>query len=313
MISNIKRTVETLWKNGIIRPVDPNTENVKIVSNVFVVINEDGSTRMVCEYVFLNKWTSTDPYPTPSVPDMLTKFEGKTIFSTFDIIKAFYNVPVEESTQTTLAFTTKYGVFTWCYMPFGPTNAPSVWARASDYAFRQCLDLIKYIDDLVIARKATEELTENENHLKSLKSFFQCLTQYNLKIKLSKCSFFQKRIKFLGQIITPEGREVDDKYVKKLLSFRKPSTYGELRSYLGAVEWLSHHIYGCKKYVEPLRPLLKGLKNKSQKNKTFKNWTETHDEAFKSLQFMIKNHTKVLHHPDFKQEFYVFTDASDRY
>ena len=309
----IKRTVETLEKYGIIRRVDLNKEDIHCVSNVFCVRNHDSTTRMVSDYVTLNHHCRTDPYPTPNVQDMLSKFNGKTIFSTFDIVKAFFNVPVAPESQKYLAFVTKYGIFTWCYMPFGPKNAPAVWAKTADYCFAECIDLIKYIDDMVIASQANENGNELTNHIKAIQSFFECLERFNLKIKLSKCSFFQREIKFLGVRINCDGRRVDDAYIRKLLQFQHPTNVQELRSYLGAIEWIARHCYGMKQWIQPLRPLLKGKNSKKTNLKPFHEWTSEHQRAFNRLQNMIKNHTQLLHHPNFTQPFYVFTDSSQRY
>ena len=100
-------------------------------------------------------------------------------------------------------------------MPFGGKNSPATWARASDIVSKHCIDLIKYVDDLIIASKSDENGSEIGNHLRGITSFFECCMKYNIKIKLSKCALFVREVKFLGNIITPEGRKVDDAYVKK--------------------------------------------------------------------------------------------------
>eukprot|EP01083_Nonionella_stella_P072231 194596_1 len=83
----------------------------------------------------------------PSVADLLAKFDGKTIFSTFDVLKAINNIKVAPESQHLTAFSTKYGTFCWTRMAFGGTSAPACWARASDMAFKKCIDMIKYVDD----------------------------------------------------------------------------------------------------------------------------------------------------------------------
>ena len=295
----IKKTLEVLLEHGIISPYEG-----PWASEAFVVYNGDGSTRMVCNYKWINSNSVSDSYPTSSVPDMLNKFGGKTIYSSFDINKAFFNIRVDEESKKYTAFTTKYGTFVWNVMPFGGKNAPATWSRASDIVFRDCVDLIKYVDDLIIASKAENGKTEIENHLNGIKTFFNCCNRYNIKVKLSKCEFFVKKVKFLGNIITPEGRKVDDGYVKKLLEFAHPESRTELRAYLGAVEWISRHVYGFRKLMQPLRPLLK--------TKSPWQWRQKHQDAFNSIQNIIQD-SEMLHHPDFEEPFYLFCDASKYY
>ena len=292
----IKKTVETLLKYGIISPYEGPWG-----SEAFVVYNGDGSTRMVCNYKWLNAHSASDSYPTSSVPDMLNKFGGKTIYSSFDINKAFFNVRVAEESKKYTAFVTKFGTFVWNVMPFGGKACPATWARASDIVFKHCVDLIKYVDDLIIASKSENGISDLDNHLIGIRSFFECCKKFNIKVKLSKCEFFVKKVKFLGNIITPEGRRVDDDYVKKLLEFAHPESRVELRAYLGAIEWISRHVYGFRKLMQPLRPLLKTTSPWQ--------WKQKHQEAFNSIQNIIQK-SEILHHPDLNNEFYIFCDAS---
>ena len=294
----IFKTVNSLLKAEMIEPYEGEWG-----SNVFVVKNGDGSTRMVTNYKWINQHSESDSYPVPSVPDMINRFHGKTVYSTFDIIKAFHNIEVEPESRKYTAFTTKYGTFVWKVMPFGGKNCPSVWARASDIAFQSCLDMIKYVDDIVLASSAATAKSEDDNHLRAIASFFECLKKYNLKIKLSKCQFFVTKVKFLGHYITPEGRTTNEKYIKRLLTFRHPKDRTELKAYLGAIEWISNHVYGMKKLMLPIKQLLR-------KNVKYE-WLEKHQKAFNSIQNCIQK-TEILHHPDFNEPFYLFTDASDK-
>ena len=126
-------------------------------SNAFIVINPDGSRTMVTNLKWINDHSCSDSYPTPSVPDMLNKFRGMNINSTFDIIKAFHNILVAEESRKCTALTTKYGTFVWKVMLFSGKNCPATKARASDLAFKACKDMIKYVNDIALASKQKKE------------------------------------------------------------------------------------------------------------------------------------------------------------
>ena len=313
--ASIKEYIDTLIEYGILSKIESEWG-----SQAFVVINGDGSTRLVCNYIRINQCTEDLSYPTPSVPDILSEFHGKTIYSQIDITKAFFNIKVEEESRKYTTIVTKWGTYCWNVMPFGGKNCPATWALASDKVFKGCKDVIKYVDDIVIASKRTKKLSEAEQHLKAIEELFLRLKKYNLKIKISKCNFFVRKIKFLGCIITPEGRRPDDEYIRRLLKYKHPTTLKDLRAYCGAIEWISQHVYGLKKFMIPLRPLLK-YKRKLSKNK-WKNraystsvkldWKPIHQEAFENLQKIITECT-ILAHPNFNQKWYLYTDASDKY
>jgi hypothetical protein len=71
--------------------------------------------------------------------------------------------------------------------------------------FREYLDkfVILYLDDILIYSKSEEE---HEQHLRMV---LQVLRENILYAKISKCIFYQKKIHYLGHIISTIGIEVD--------------------------------------------------------------------------------------------------------
>ena len=138
----IDNICDTLLKAGVISEY-----NGAWGAPTILVINNDGSTRMCVDYKRINDKTLPMSFPCPSVNDVITDFHGMKIFSKFDIIKAFYNIPVAEEDKEKTAFVTKRGAYVWNVMPFGGKNCPATWALASEQAFKHMRGLIKYIDD----------------------------------------------------------------------------------------------------------------------------------------------------------------------
>ena len=102
----------------------------------FLVVNHDGSSRMVIDYSRRNVHTLDLSYPCPDLNNALLEFRGKTVLSTLDITKAFYNIKVKEEHKERTAFVTASGSWVFNVMPFGGKRAPATWASASDRAFR---------------------------------------------------------------------------------------------------------------------------------------------------------------------------------
>ena len=294
----IRKNVAPLLKHGLIRK-----SKSPWVSPVLIVQNGDGSTRLCIDYSKINKLTKKDHFPCPNVDDTLNMFHGKTIYSKLDIAKAFFNIAVAEDSKKYTAFVTEEGCYEWNVMPFGGANCPSVWARASDHCFRGMKDLIKYVDDFTIASQAEGRLSDVDVQLNSLTNFFDRLEENNLKIKISKSEFLTDQCEFLGNVITPKGRNPTPKYTQKLLQFTRPTTRKELQAWKGAVNWVARYIFRIKHLMTPFRDI-------SKENTTWK-WTALHESAFKKVQMAV-NDCRLLHHPDFTKEFVIQCDASGK-
>lgn len=288
----IDDTVEVLLAAGIISEYDGPWG-----SPVVVVRNNDGSMRLCVDYSRRKEITKNNSYPCPNINDSLLEFKDKSVFSKFDITKAFHNIRVKEEHKARTAFVTKKGAYVWNFMPFGGKNCPATWARASDWVFRNVQDLIKYVDDIAIASKNDIE------HLESIGTFFQTVTRYNLKLKLSKSEFFQDEIEFVGHMISANGIRANKKYVKQIIQLSKPSNKAEISSYCGFVGWLSKYCFDLKKALEPISKL-------KRKNVRFE-WGLEQDIAHRMIQQIIDN-ADILAMPDWSKPFYLWVDASNK-
>jgi hypothetical protein len=66
-----------------------------------------------------------------------------------------------------------------------------------------------------------------------LQSVFALLEQHQVKIKLSKCSFAQRRLKYLGHIVSAAGVGTDPKKISDVINWPTPTTAKNVRGFLG--------------------------------------------------------------------------------
>ena len=97
------------------------------------------------------------------------------------------------------------GFYEYVQMSFGLTNAPATfqWLMESclgDLNLRWC---IICLDDVIIYSATPAE------HIYQFRGAFKKLSQAGLKLKSSKCSFFQIRISHLGHVVSELGIETD--------------------------------------------------------------------------------------------------------
>ena len=86
-----------------------------------------------------------------------------------------------------------------------------------------------YLDDILIYSNTPEE------HAEHLRLVLSALRKAQLYCKMSKCSFFQTEVDYLGHLITDKGVTVDPRKLESILAWPTPTNVGELRSFLGLV------------------------------------------------------------------------------
>jgi hypothetical protein len=119
--------------------------------------------------------------------------------------------------------------------------------------FREYLDkfFIVFLDDILIYSKLEEE---NEQHLRMV---LQVLRKHQLYAKLSKCSFYQNQIHYLGHIISKDGIVVDPEKIESIRGWSAPKNVTEVISFMGLAGYYKRFFEGFSKIAHPIISLQK--------------------------------------------------------
>ena len=186
--------LKDLQDKGIVRP-----SSSQWASPLHLVDRKDGGHRVTGDYRRLNTSTLPDRYPIPVIEDLLHQCYGTSVFSTVDLEKAFYQVPMAEEDICKTAITTPFGMFEFLRMPLGLRNATQTFQRFMDSLLRELPFAHCYLDDIIVTSHSHEE------HLQHLRTLFQVLQRAGLSIKLNKCVFGRPELDFLGHTISSRG------------------------------------------------------------------------------------------------------------
>ena len=181
----------------------------------------------------MNKVAIKNKYPLPRIDDLFDQLSRAKVFSKLDLRSGYHQLKVKKEDILKTAFRTRYGHYEFLVMPFGVTNAPSIFMDLMNRVFSSFLDkfVVIFIDDILIYSKKEEEYAEH------LRIVLQTLQQEKLYAKLSKCEFWLKSMAFLGHIVSGEGISVDLSKVQAVKAWPVPKSATEIRSFLGLTEY----------------------------------------------------------------------------
>jgi hypothetical protein len=179
---------------------------------------------------------------------------------------------IKEDDIPKTTFKKRFGHYDFTILPFGLTNAPGVFMSLMNGVFREYFDkfIQVFINDILIYSRMTEE---HEEHLCLV---LQCLQGHKLYRKLSKFSFYQSRIHYLGHVISDEVIIVDLSKVEAIMECPVPTNETKVHSFMGLAGYYQQFVKGFSKLANLITELQK--KNK----KVF--WTKNAWNNFRGLK-----------------------------
>ena len=268
---------------------------------VVLVRNKDGLLHFYMDFHRLNVCTKKDSYPLLWIQEALESMVDAAHFSTMDFKSRFWQVNMVPGSQQYTTFTMgNLGFYEFTCMPPGLYNAPTTFQCLMQNTLGE-LNLTYcniYLDDVIVFGCSEEE------HLEHLHVVFEHFREFNLKLKPSKCSFFQSKIVCLAHHISCEGICPSRKNVHVIEEFPMPETFMQLCAFCRLV---GHYQCFIKGFTHTVRPLYDVL-GKEVKMGLVQLPPEV-QEVVRILKDKIQS-APVLVFPNFNKPFLLETDAS---
>ena len=235
-IQFIRKTTDELLKNGMIRHSNsPWRAQVLVVD----LDKPHSRPRMVVDYSrTINKYTELDAYPLPLIDSQVSKIAQYSIYSTFDLKSAYYQVPILESEKHFTAFEANGQLFEFNVIPFGVTNGVAAFQRVIDQIIREenLEATFAYLDNITVAGLSQSELDCN------VKLFLSTCEKYGLTLNDSKTISSVRTLNILGYSVSHNCIRPDPERMKPLLDLPLPTDQPALKRALGFFSYYSRWV-----------------------------------------------------------------------
>lgn len=289
----IESQISKMLESGVIQP-----SHSAFASPALLVRKKDGSWRLVIDYRQLNAITVKSTYPMPVIDELLDELAGAKWFSKLDLRAGYLQIRMKAGDEHKTAFQTHTGHYEYKVMSFGLTGAPATFQGAMNATLKTVLRkfALVFFDDILIY---SPDLASHLDHLQQVLSLLQ---KHQWQVKLSKCSFAQQQLTYLGHIISAAGVSTDPGKIKEVVDWPVPTSVKKLRGFLGLAGYYRKFVRNFGVISKPLTQLLR-------KGVPFV-WSDATDLAFQHLKQALVS-APVLALPDFSKPFTVETDASE--
>ena len=204
---------------------------------VVLVWKKDGTLQFCVDFRHLNAHMK-DSYPLPQIQEALESMVGSVHFSLMDFKSGFWQIKMAPESQQYMAFTVgNLRFYEFAHMPFRLCNAPATFQCLMQNTLGE-LNLMYRVIYLNVFGRTEEE------HLECLHMVFERFWEFNLKLKPSKCSFFQAEIMYLAHHISWRGILPSWENVWAMQEFLMPETYTQVHAFCGLVGHYRRFIKG---------------------------------------------------------------------
>uniref|UniRef100_A0A7I4YY53 RNA-directed DNA polymerase n=1 Tax=Haemonchus contortus TaxID=6289 RepID=A0A7I4YY53_HAECO len=292
-VAALDEEIDRLLAEQVLSPVDYSAWAAPIV----VVKKSNGTLRLCADFsTGLNDALMLHQHPLPTPDDVFTKLNGGTTFTQIDFADAYLQIEVDDEAKELLTINTHRGLLRYNRLPFGVKSAPGIFQQIIDSMICGLEGCAAYLDDVIVTGRNIEE------HVANLEALFKRISDYGFRVRVDKCNFLMPQLRYLGNIIDSTGRRPDPAKIEVIRKMPNPTDIGQVRSFLGMLNYYGHFISEMRQLRAPLDDLLR-------KNAPFK-WSAECQDAFQRAKDVLASDLLLTHY-DPSKEIVIAADASE--
>jgi len=247
----------------------------------------------------LNAVTIKNRYPLPLISELVSQLHGAKYFTKLDVQWGFNNVRIKPRDEWKTAFRTNCGLFQPLVMFFGMTNSSATFQTMMNDIFRTLIAegiVVVYLDDILIFTRTEKE------HKQVVRRVLEVLAEHKLFLRPEKCEFHQKRIEYLGLVISENKVEMDPVKVAGVHDWLTLENWTDVQAFIGFVNF-----YCC--FIQDFSTIARPLFDLTYSDKAW-NWDAKEQEAFECLKMAVTTAPVLVSSQD-SESFCIEADSSD--
>ena len=259
--NQVAEEIKRLIKNGYLGRATERTEDC-FMSPAVITVKKDKSVKIALDSRKLNEATIRKKAQMPNMEELISRIsrkiseeqEGEIWIPKLDFDYAYGQIKLNENTKNLCIFTVTGGDFTGYYRFLngfnGLADIPTIFQERIDRTLE--FKHPAWLDDIIFVTKGAIKKHESE-----VKETMRKLDEAGYRLHLKKCEFFKKEAEWVGHQLNQDGiRPLQDK-LEATTKINIPKNEKELKSFLGAIQYLSKYIKILSTQTDILRKLLK--------------------------------------------------------
>ena len=302
---DVGKELTKLIRTGHLEKINDVDEDC-FVSPVVITIKSDKSVKIALDSRKLNDSCIKMRPHMPNMEDLLNQISveitrdrtAQLFLSKIDLDYAYGQMKLSEETSRQCVFAITGGNFSGYYRFkkgfYGLADIPTIFQEKIDRTLEYCTPA--WLDDIIVVTRGSKQ-----DHEKKLFDVLDKLEKAGYRASKKKSEFFMKETKWLGHEINENGIKPNEEKVEAILKLKAPENTKELKSFLGAIQYMAKFLPKLSEQTDRLRKLLK-------KNEPWK-WETEQETDFNRIKQMLTEGPCLAHYAKDKDNM-VTTDAS---
>jgi hypothetical protein len=183
----------------------------------------------------------------------LDELSGADLITTLDLHSSYHQIHMNEAYIPNTAFRIHEGHYEFLVMLFVLCNSPSTFQSLMNRSFCPFLRhfFLVFFDDILIYSKNWT------SHISHVDRVLHILSQHQIFLKQSKCSFGASKVEYLGHLVGKAGVRLDPKNIKVMQDWSDPKNLKILRGFMGLKGYNCKFVTNYGNIATPLTALLK--------------------------------------------------------